>query len=130
MHITSLLLTFFARFMPELIHNGNIYVSCPPLYGVQLKNSKSDKLLYFWDSKEMNTYMDKKGLLPSQYTAYYYKGLGELSAQQLYDSCLDPKERVLKQVNMDDIIEVDEVIRKLMGSDAKSKREFLTTGEL
>ena len=117
-HIRTLLLTFFYRYMPELIYQGKVYIAMPPLYKV----ANGKKEMYFYDDKELEEYMkNNKGNISIQ----RYKGLGEMNTEQLWETTMNPKTRVLKQVEIDDLIEADEITSMLMGNKVKPRREFI-----
>lgn len=120
-HIRTLLLTFFFRYLPELIKQGHVYVAQPPLYGVK-RGSKT--LAYAYDDAELNRMLDyydrKKSLRINR-----YKGLGEMNADELWETTMNPEKRVLLKVEVDDIVEADEVFSMLMGQEVAPRREFI-----
>ena len=117
-HIRTLLLTFFYRYMPELIYEGKVYIGMPPLYKVT--KGKNEK--YFYTDKELenNLNLNEKGAIIQR-----YKGLGEMNPEQLWETTLDPKTRVLKQVIIDDSVICDEITTMLMGSKVPPRRKFI-----
>ncbi len=121
-HIDTLLLTFFYRFMPELINNGNIYISIPPLYLVTPKDRKQEPK-YLYNDKELAQYNKKHD--PSTYELKRYKGLGEMDPPDLWATTLDPERRVLKRVEIEDARLASEVTEMLMGSDVGPRRDFI-----
>lgn len=120
-HIRTLLLTFFYRFMPELIENGIVYIAQPPLYKVT-KNKKSQ---YVYNDKALDKLLKKIG--KDNITLQRYKGLGEMDAEQLWDTTMDPEKRVLLQVEIADASAADEIFTTLMGDKVEPRREFIET---
>ncbi|MEE0959081.1 MAG: DNA topoisomerase subunit B [Lachnospiraceae bacterium] len=119
-HIATLLLTFFYRFMPELIHQGHVYIATPPLYKAIPKKGKEE---YLYDDKALVKYRQKHE--GSSFTLQRYKGLGEMDAQQLWETTLNPETRILKQVEIEDAMMASEVTSLLMGSDVPPRRAFI-----
>ena len=118
-HIDTLLLTFLYRFMPELIYNGHVYIAMPPLYKVMPKKGEEQ---YLYDDKALEDYKrNHKG----EFTLQRYKGLGEMDADQLWETTLNPENRVLKRVEIEDARMASEVTELLMGSDVPPRRKFI-----
>ncbi len=118
-HIDTLLLTFLYRFMPELIYNGHVYIAMPPLYKVMPKKGEEQ---YLYDDKALEDYKrNHKG----DFTLQRYKGLGEMDADQLWETTLNPENRVLKRVEIEDARLASEVTELLMGSDVPPRRKFI-----
>ena len=118
-HIRILLLTFFFRFMRPLIENGHVYIAQPPLYKVT--KNKQDK--YCYSDKELNIYLDEIGRKGAE--VQRYKGLGEMNAEQLWSTTMNPEGRILLQVTMEDAFEADQVFTTLMGEEPILRREFI-----
>ncbi len=118
-HICTLLLTLFYRFMPELIMEGHVYIAMPPLYKVIPTRGKEE---YLYDDKALAKYRKTH---KSSFTLQRYKGLGEMDAQQLWETTLDPETRYLKRVEIDDSFLADRVTEKLMGTDVVPRKTFI-----
>ncbi len=123
-HIATLILTFFFRYMPDMIRNGYVYIASPPLYKVMNKKSKEEK--YCWNEEDrINAIAELgKGVEGSVYVQRY-KGLGEMSAEQLRETTMAPETRVLRQVTIDNAAEADRIFSMLMGDDVPPRREFI-----
>ena len=118
-HISTLLLTLFYRFMPDLIYEGHVYVAMPPLYKVLPKKGKEE---YLYDDYALAKYRrTHKG----DFTLQRYKGLGEMDAEQLWETTLDPARRKMKQVQIEDAIHASAVTELLMGSEVPPRRSFI-----
>ena len=117
-HIATLILTFFFRFMKELIENGHIYIATPPLYLVK----KGAKKQYAWTEKERDEIVESMG---GSAGIQRYKGLGEMNAEQLWDTTMNPDFRILRQVQIDNGSEADRIFSMLMGDDVPPRREFI-----
>ena len=119
-HIDTLLLTFFYRFMPDLIQQGHVYIATPPLYKVVPKKGEGE---YLYDDKALELYRKKHA--GKSFTLQRYKGLGEMDPEQLWETTLNPETRILKQVEIEDARMATEVTEMLMGSDVPPRRQFI-----
>ena len=117
-HIATLILTFFFRYMKELIEGGHIYIATPPLYLVK----KGQKKQYAWNDQERDTIVEKFG---GSAGVQRYKGLGEMNATQLWDTTMNPEFRTLRQVQIDNGTEADRIFSMLMGDEVPPRREFI-----
>lgn len=118
-HIDTLLLTFLYRFMPDLITEGHVYIAMPPLFKVIPKKGEEQ---YLYDEKALEKY---KKTHAGGFTLQRYKGLGEMDAEQLWETTLNPENRVLKQVEIEDARMASEITEMLMGSDVPPRRQFI-----
>lgn len=119
-HIATLLLTFFYRFYPDLINEGHIYIAIPPLYRV----GEGKHMQYLYSDEELNRYRKKH---TGKFTIQRYKGLGEMDADQLYETTMNPESRVLKQISINSIVEANKLTQTLMGTEVAPRREYIET---
>ena len=118
-HISTLLLTLFYRFMPELIYEGHVYIAMPPLYKAMPSKGKEE---YLYDDKALEKYRKRhKG----PFTLQRYKGLGEMDAEQLWETTLDPETRLLKLVEIEDARMASEITEMLMGTEVPPRKQFI-----
>ncbi|MCI5783729.1 MAG: DNA topoisomerase (ATP-hydrolyzing) subunit B [Bacteroidales bacterium] len=117
-HIATLLMTFFFRRMRPIIEQGYLYIATPPLY--KCKRGKTEE--YCWTDQQVQAFIEKNG---TNTTVQRYKGLGEMSAEELRDTTMSPEHRLLKQVNINDAAEADRIFSMLMGEDVGPRREFI-----
>ena len=118
-HISTLLLTLFYRFMPELIYEGHVYIAMPPLYKAMPKKGKEE---YLYDDKALEQYRKKQ---KGPFTLQRYKGLGEMDADQLWETTLNPKTRILKLVEIEDARMASSITEMLMGTEVPPRRAFI-----
>ena len=119
-HIRTLILTFFYRYMPELIKEGYIYIAQPPLYRVL----KGKFMKYVYSDQELTKVLDEIG---HEAEIQRYKGLGEMDAEQLWDTTLNPETRTMLKVNMEDAVAANDIFTVLMGQNVEKRREFIQT---
>ncbi len=118
-HIKTLLLTFFFRFVPQLIESGNVFAALPPLYRLR----KGQKDYYVYSDEELQKKMKELNMSEGNITRF--KGLGEMSSQQLWDTTMNPKTRKVKRIYIEDAVEADQTFSMLMGDDVQSRKEFI-----
>ncbi len=119
-HIRAILLTFFYRYMRELVTEGHVYIGMPPLYKIQ----KGNNVQYVYDDRELKKVMKNVG---KGYTLQRYKGLGEMNPEQLWQTTMDPSNRKLMQVTIEDAAQADRIITILMGDKVDPRREYIST---
>ena len=119
-HIATLLLTFFYRFFPDLIREGHIYIAIPPLY----REGEGKNIKYLYSDDELAKYRKTH---QNKFMIQRYKGLGEMDADQLYETTMDPDNRVLKQVSINSIVEANQLTQTLMGTEVAPRREYIET---
>ena len=119
-HISTLLLTLFYRFMPDLISEGHVYIAMPPLYKAMPKKGQEE---YLYDDKALERY--RKNHKPGSFTLQRYKGLGEMDAEQLWETTLNPETRRMKRVEIEDARLASDITEILMGSDVPPRRAFI-----
>ena len=119
-HIRTLMLTFFYRYMRDLIDNGHIYIAQPPLYKV----TKNRKEYYCYSDRELEKLFEEIGRSNNP-VIQRYKGLGEMNADQLFDTTMDPEHRILLRVSVEDAVAADDIFTTLMGDKVDPRREFI-----
>jgi len=117
-HITTLLLTFFYRHLPYIVENGHLFVAQPPLYKIQ----KGKNIHYAYTEEEKEKILKQ---IQPPVTIQRYKGLGEMNPDQLWETTMDPKNRILKQVTIEDTAGADRTFNMLMGKDVPPRRRFI-----
>lgn len=124
-HIRMLLLTFFFRYMKALVERGHVYIAMPPLYKIEKKKGRNSEVVYVYTEKEKERILEEKGWSNDEIEIQRYKGLGEMDAEQLWETTMNPETRSIIKVEMDDIILADEIITALMGDKVDPRKEFI-----
>ena len=120
-HIRTLLLTFFYRYMRPLVENGHVYIALPPLYGVR----RGNRMVYAYNDEELEKVLDEMGR--RGVTIQRYKGLGEMNAEQLWETTMNPENRTILQLTLEDAMEAEEIFSTLMGEAVEPRRKFIQT---
>src|SRR5690625_4743377 len=121
-HIQVLQLTFFYRYMRPLIEAGKVYIALPPLYKVSKGKGKNEQIVYAWEDEEMQKAIQK---FKSGYMVQRYKGLGEMNADQLWETTMNPKTRTLIRVTMDNVAQAERRVTTLMGDKVSPRRAWI-----
>ena len=125
-HITTLLLTFFFRYMRPIVEQGHLYIAQPPLYRIMVgRQTSANKGIYLYAEDELKKQVAQANKEGKKYEIQRFKGLGEMNADQLWDTTMNPEGRVLKRVSIEDLIIANEVFEALMGTDVGPRKEFI-----